>query len=322
MVGHRVHRVDERQPGPGRSTRGTTSPTYPPISGYYDLRLPEVRAGPGGPGGGPRGVGILSTTTTGSTGSGCSSGPSTRCCPRVRRTSPSPSAGPMRSGPATGTPATGQVLMPQEFSEADDLAHIRWLATAFADDRYIKIDGRPLMLVYRAQQLPDPKRTFDLWREEARKPGIPDLYLCWVESHGPPPGGPQAFGLDASVGFMPFSGERVYRTRGGHPGPSDPGLPVGVPGPNCQPEVSWRRFPSVMAGWDNTARRPYGGDHLRGRQPRRVRALAPVGRRFGLGGAAPRRTSCSSWRGTSGPRATTSSPTSATAGASSRPPGP
>ncbi len=78
--------------------------------------------------------------------------------------------------------STGRVLMPQEFSDDDDLAHIRWLANAFADDRYIKIDGRPLMLIYRAQQLPDAKRTTDIWRQEAQKLGFPDLYLCWVES--------------------------------------------------------------------------------------------------------------------------------------------
>ena len=52
---------------------------------------------------------------------------------------------------------TGQVLMRQEFSDADDLAHIRWLATAFADDRYIKIDGRPLMLIYRPGTAPRPQ---------------------------------------------------------------------------------------------------------------------------------------------------------------------
>ncbi len=52
---------------------------------------------------------------------------------------------------------TGKVLMPQEFSDEDDLAHIRWLATAFADDRYIKIDGRPLMLIYRAAAAPQPE---------------------------------------------------------------------------------------------------------------------------------------------------------------------
>ena len=67
---------------------------------------------------------------------------------------------------------TGQVLMPQEFSDEDDLAHIRWLATVFADDRYIKIDGRPLMLIYRPGQLPDPRRTADIWRTEAQTAGL------------------------------------------------------------------------------------------------------------------------------------------------------
>ncbi len=163
--------------------------------------------------------------------------------------------------------STGTVLMPQEYSEADDLAHIRWLATAFADDRYIKIGGRPLMLIYRAQQLPDPKRTFDLWREEAQRLGIPDLYLCWVESHGPPPGGPKAFGLDASVGFMPFSGGRVFEPVEGTRGHRILDYQSAFLAELSQPEVSWRRFPSVMVGWDNTARRPYGATIFEGASP-------------------------------------------------------
>ncbi len=85
---------------------------------------------------------------------------------------------------------TGTVLMPQEYSEEDDLAHIRYLIRAFQDPRYIRIDGRPLLLVYRAELLPDPQRTFRLWRDEAKAAGIPDLYLCYVESHGPPAAGP------------------------------------------------------------------------------------------------------------------------------------
>src|SRR3954467_9455481 len=55
-----------------------------------------------------------------------------------------------------------QVLLGQQYSEADDLAHIRWLCRAFADERYIRIDGKPLFLVYRATSLPDPKRTTTL----------------------------------------------------------------------------------------------------------------------------------------------------------------
>ncbi len=162
---------------------------------------------------------------------------------------------------------TGRVLMPQKFSDADDLAHIRWLATAFADDRYIKIDGRPLMLIYRAQRLPDTKRTADLWRAEVQKLGFPDLYLCWVESWGPPKGGPEAYGLDASVGFMPWDGEQVYPPLEGARGhrildyESAAGAQLALPAP------TWKRFPSVMVGWDNTARRQRAATVFQGSSP-------------------------------------------------------
>jgi len=162
---------------------------------------------------------------------------------------------------------TGRVLMPQEFSDADDLAHIRWLADAFADDRYIKIDGRPLMLIYRAQQLPDAKRTTDIWRAEAQALGFPDLYLCWVESWGPPPGGPEAFGLDASVGFMPFSGEQLFLPLEGARGHRILDYRSAYEAELRTPPPRWKRFPSVMAGWDNTARRPYGATIFEGSTP-------------------------------------------------------
>jgi predicted TPR repeat methyltransferase len=181
---------------------------------------------------------------------------------------------------------TGTVLMPQEFSEEDDLAHIRWLATAFQDERYIKVDGRPLMLVYRAQQLPDPKRTFDLWRQEAEKLGIPDPYLCFVESHGPPSGGPETYGMDASVGFMPLPDDQVpvYAPVEGTRGMRLIDYPATVENSLRRPGPAWKRFPSVMVGWDNTARRPYGATMYAGATPdayerwlrRTVRSVAHV----------------------------------------------
>ncbi|HEY7917805.1 MAG TPA: glycoside hydrolase family 99-like domain-containing protein [Acidimicrobiales bacterium] len=162
---------------------------------------------------------------------------------------------------------TGRVLMPQKFSDADDLAHIRWLATAFADDRYIKIDGRPLMLIYRVQQLPDPQRTTDIWRREAQRLGFPDLYLCWVESWGPPPGGPQAFGFDASVGFLPVSGEQVFLPLEGAAGHRILDYRSAYRAELRKHAPAWKRFPSVMVGWDNTARRPYGATIFDGATP-------------------------------------------------------
>jgi len=165
--------------------------------------------------------------------------------------------------------SSGTVLAPQAYSEADDLDHIRWLATAFQDDRYIKVDGRPMMLVYRAEHLPDAKRTFAVWREEAKKLGIPDLYLCYVESHGPPRGGPEAFGMDASVGFMPVPDEQVpvFTPVEGTRGIQLIDYQATFENRLGKPSPPWKRFPSVMVGWDNTARRPYGATMYVGATP-------------------------------------------------------
>src|SRR5262249_47266129 len=95
------------------------------------------------------------------------------------------------------------VLARQQYSADDDRAHGRWLATAFRDERYVRVDGKPMFLVYRASQLPDPKRTTQIWREEAAKAGVGELYLCRVESFGSEHGDPAALGFDAAVDFQP-----------------------------------------------------------------------------------------------------------------------
>jgi hypothetical protein len=164
--------------------------------------------------------------------------------------------------------ATGSVLMPQEFSHEDDLAHIQYLIEAFKDPRYIRIDGRPMMLVYRPQLLPDPVGTFRIWRDEAKKHGIPDLYLCYVESWGPPPGGPKRYGMDASVGFMPVTGDQVFSPVDGTRGHRVIDYWSSVEKQMRRPPPKdYKRFPSVMVGWDNTARRPYGATVFDGARP-------------------------------------------------------
>jgi hypothetical protein len=163
---------------------------------------------------------------------------------------------------------TGRVLMPQEFSDADDLAHIRWLATAFADDRYIKIDGRPLMLIYRVGQLPNPERTAEIWRTEAQRLGFPDLYLCWVESWGRPPTRPELYGMDATVGFMPHVRDQVYLPVEGARSQRFIDYLEAARSEMARLYAPWKRFPSVMVQWDNTARRPYGATIFRGATPR------------------------------------------------------
>ena len=94
------------------------------------------------------------------------------------------------------------VLMKQTYSHEDDLAHIRWLARAFADPRYIRVENKPLFIIYRAHKLPDIRKTTAIWRDECRRLGIGEVFLCRVDT-GADVLPPKEVGLDAAVEFHP-----------------------------------------------------------------------------------------------------------------------
>ncbi len=75
------------------------------------------------------------------------------------------------------------ILVQQSYSDEDDRTHARWLARAFADPRYIRIHGRPLLVVYKPKALPDPRRTTDTFRGECMRLGLPEPYLVGVDAH-------------------------------------------------------------------------------------------------------------------------------------------
>ena len=95
------------------------------------------------------------------------------------------------------------VLIGQTYSEDDDLQHIRWLARVFEDERYLRVDGKPLFAVYRARELPDPRATAQLWREEARRLGVGEIFLARVESFHDEHDDPTEIGFDAAIEFQP-----------------------------------------------------------------------------------------------------------------------
>ena len=80
--------------------------------------------------------------------------------------------------------STDEMLLEQVFSEEDDLDHIRWLIEAFRDPRYIRVNGRPLLAVYRAHHLPNPNRTVELWRRECEAAGVAHPWLVMFETTG------------------------------------------------------------------------------------------------------------------------------------------
>jgi len=95
------------------------------------------------------------------------------------------------------------MLVRQEYSFDDDLEHIRWLAKAFSDKRYIKVGGKPLFLIFCSSQIPDSRSTLDIWRTEALRLGIGELFICAVESPVTPMPDIVGGGYDAAIEFQP-----------------------------------------------------------------------------------------------------------------------
>ena len=70
------------------------------------------------------------------------------------------------------------VLIEQTFGEKNDwLAHIRYLLPFFQDKRYIKIDGKPIFVLYGADIAYCLRDIISCWREYLLKEGIPGLYI-------------------------------------------------------------------------------------------------------------------------------------------------
>lgn len=94
------------------------------------------------------------------------------------------------------------ILMEQKYSLEDDIAHLRSLIPSFRDRRYIKINDKPLFLVYRTELIPNPKKTAEIWREELFKAGLGEIFLARVEMSSESID-PKSIGFDAAVEFAP-----------------------------------------------------------------------------------------------------------------------
>lgn len=153
------------------------------------------------------------------------------------------------------------VLIAQNHSPEDDEAVIADLMRYMRDSRYARVDGKPILLIYRVDLFPDFRATAERWRRSCREAGLGEIFLAAVESMqlGAEGMHPTAYGCDASVQFPPH----------GQPVPADMrgrGVAANFKGQVYDYEQSALSFvgkqpsdrpwyPCVMPGWDNTARR-------------------------------------------------------------------
>jgi glycosyltransferase involved in cell wall biosynthesis len=93
------------------------------------------------------------------------------------------------------------VLIGQEHSEEDDEAFIQYLSRYLVDERYIRVNGKPLVLVYRPNLLPDPEMTAASWRRWCRANGVGEIFLAYTQSFDAVD--PETYGFDAAIEFPP-----------------------------------------------------------------------------------------------------------------------
>ncbi|MCQ2256816.1 MAG: glycoside hydrolase family 99-like domain-containing protein [Bacteroidaceae bacterium] len=104
---------------------------------------------------------------------------------------------------AAWTGNDNKILLKQEYSDDDDRAHFKYLLPFFLDSRYIRIDGKPVISIYRSFLNPNIEHSLEIWREEARKVGM-ELYICRMESMGRE-GIEYMKGFDAGIEFQPHN---------------------------------------------------------------------------------------------------------------------
>lgn len=69
------------------------------------------------------------------------------------------------------------MMIRMEYSMEDHKNHFLSLLPAFKDKRYIKVDGKPLFMIYSAFQFPNVREYIGLWQDLARENGLPGIYF-------------------------------------------------------------------------------------------------------------------------------------------------
>lgn len=98
---------------------------------------------------------------------------------------------------------SGEVLLSTSHSEEMNLKFIEDVYPIISHDDYIRVDGKPMLIVYCAEKLDVTSRTTDMWREYCNAQGLGEIYIVAVQSFGF--GDPTELGYDAALEFPPHA---------------------------------------------------------------------------------------------------------------------
>lgn len=78
----------------------------------------------------------------------------------------------------TNVEKDNEILLKQEYGIEDDWRiHFEYLLPFFLDNRYVKIEGKPVLVIYHTKMITCIEPMLDCWRKWASEYGLPGLYI-------------------------------------------------------------------------------------------------------------------------------------------------
>ena len=154
-----------------------------------------------------------------------------------------------------------EVLIAQKHSPEDDINFIEDISKYFNDTRYIKIDEKPVLIVYRIELFPNPEDTIVRWRKWMEDHGYKGIYL--IGAQGFACKNPTKYGLDAAVEFPP-NGMYKYNYISSQVSFKNPNFKGNIVDYSYyvnnklylkEDKEKYNLFKTIIPSWDNTPRR-------------------------------------------------------------------
>jgi GT2 family glycosyltransferase len=167
-----------------------------------------------------------------------------------------------------------ELIFEQSYDERTLLNVVADAIRYSSDTRYIRVNSRPLFMVYRPLLIPDVNGFTDICREKFIEAGFEGVHLVYVESMEASLSrpAPSDIGFDACVEFPPqglavqladqkqdIIQENFIGIRYDYESTAVESI--------CRSSVPYKRYPSAFPSWDNTPRQPVRGDSFVGASP-------------------------------------------------------
>lgn len=165
--------------------------------------------------------------------------------------------------------AEQDILIGQNHSDEDNIAVFNDLLRYFKDSRYVTVDGKPLIVLYRPAIIPNIERLVSTWRDLASKNGLPGLHIVATNAFGFDDF--RSINFDAIVEFPPHgvvvnsitdSLELLNSNYKGNVYDYTETVDFCLNRLNnlISQDIAKDYYPCVMTGWDNEARKPGKGN--------------------------------------------------------------